>query len=156
MYPPWFLRQYEEWWSLNKLSCVADIEFLVLFLRTCSYSSQFLPFPSHTIDSIKGVALADIRKSCDNVTNVLVPICTRLDPRGSLTRVQYTAFAGLGSVCLGPMNAFWEALSSATLVAQQIGLHLETVNQASGVDELEKEMRRQTFCNLYIWDRYVP
>jgi hypothetical protein len=87
---------------------------------------------------------------------MLAAICTRLDPRGSLIRVQHIAFAGLGSICLGRMNAFWEALSCATRVAQQIGLHLDTIIWASGVDELEKEMRRRTFRNLYIWDRYVP
>ena len=56
---------------------------------------------------------------------------------------------------VGRMNVFWEALSYATRVAQQIGLHLDTMTCASSVDELEKEMRRRTFCNLYVWDRYV-
>ena len=156
LYSPWFLGQYQRWWSLDKLSSVADIEFTILFLRVCHYASQFLPSPAYTIDSIKGVALADIRKSCEEVINGLAPICIRLDPRGSLIRVQHIAFAGLGSMCIGRMNVFWEALSYATRVAQQIGLHLDTMTWASSVDELEKEMRRRTFCNLYIWDRYVP
>ncbi|KAK3178714.1 hypothetical protein OEA41_000851 [Lepraria neglecta] len=104
------------------------------------------------VNCVKGVALADIRKSCEEVINALAPICARLDPRGSLIRVQHIAFAGLGSICLGRTNAFWEALSCAIRVAQQIGLHLDTIIWASSVDELEKEMRRRTFCNLYIWD----
>lgn len=59
-------------------------------------------------------------------------------------------------MCIGRMNWFWESLSNATRVAQQIGLHLDTTTGADSVDELEKEMRRRTFCNLYVWDRYVP
>lgn len=156
LYPPWFLRQYQRWWNLDQLSSVADLEFTILFLRVCHYASQFLPSPTYTIDSIKGVALADIRKSCEETINALAPICIRLDPRSSLIRVLHTAFAGLGSMCMGRMNAFWEDLSYATRVAQHIGLHSDTVTWSSSADELDKEMRRRTFCNLYVWDRYVP
>ena len=156
LYPPWFLGQYQTWWSLDRLSSVADIEFSILFLRICCYASHFLPSPTHPIDGIKGVSLADIRKSCEEITNVLAPICARLDPRGSLIRVQHLAFAGLVSTCLGQINASWEALSYATRVAQQISLHLDAIVWPSGVDELEKEMSRRTFCILYVWDRYVP
>ncbi len=155
LYPPWFLRQYQRWWNLDQLSSVADLEFTILFLRVCHYASQFLPSPTYTIDSIKGVGLADIRKSCEEATNALTPICIRLDPRGSLIRVQHTAFAGLDSMCMGRMNEFWEQLSYATRVAQQIGLHSDTMSWSSSADELDKEMRRRMFCNLYVWDRYV-
>lgn len=156
MHPQWFLRQYQRWWDLDQLSSLADLEFTILFLRICHYASQFLPSPTYTIDSIKGVALADIRKSCEEAINVLAPICTRLDPRGSLIRVLHTACAGLDSMCVGRMNAFWERLSYATRVAQQIGLHSNTMRWSSSADELDKEMGRRTFCNLYVWDRYVP
>lgn len=152
IYPPWFLGQYQRWWSLDKPSSVADIEFSILILRICCYATQFLPSPTYTIDSIKGVSLADIRKSCEEASDALAPICIRLDPRGSLIRVQHIAFSGLASISVSRMNAFWESLSCATRVAQKIGLHLGTVTWPSNMDELEKEMKRQTYCNLYIWD----
>ncbi|KAL9025373.1 MAG: hypothetical protein Q9180_007683, partial [Flavoplaca navasiana] len=104
---------------------------------------------------IKGVCLADIRKSCEVAINALAPICIRLDPRGSLIRVQHTAFAGLDYMCMGRMNAFWERLSYATRVAHQIGVHSDTMTWSSSADELDKEMRRRTFCNLYIWDSRI-
>lgn len=155
LYPPWFLEQYQKWWTIDRPSSVTDIEFPVLFLRVCWYASQFLPSPSYTIDSIRGVALVDIRRSCNDVADVLEPICTRLDTRGSLLRVQHLAFTGLGSLCQGRTNAFWEALGCAVRVAQRIGMHLDATIWANGMDELEKEMRRRTFCSLYVWDRYV-
>ncbi|KAL8943099.1 MAG: hypothetical protein Q9216_001299 [Gyalolechia sp. 2 TL-2023] len=153
LYPPWFLGQYQTWWSFDRFSSVADIESSILFLRLCCYASHFLPSPTHTIDGIKGVSLRDIRKSCEDNISVLGPIFARLDPRGSFIRVQHLAFAGLASTCLGQINASWEALSSATRAAQQISLHLGAIVWPSGVDELEKEMSRRTFCFLYMWDR---
>lgn len=155
LYPPWFLGQYQRWWGLYSVSTVGDIEFLVLVLRICCYASQFLPSPSYTIDSVKGVPLTEIRKSCEEVIQVLGPICTRLDPRGSLVRVQHIAYGGLSAGSVGHMNSFWESVSCASRVAQHIGLHLDTVISTSSVDEMDKEMRRRTYCNLYIWDRYV-
>ncbi|RYP58217.1 hypothetical protein DL769_009054 [Monosporascus sp. CRB-8-3] len=154
IYPPWFLEHYQKWWGMDRTSTACEIEFAVLFLRICSYASQFLPSPTYTIDSIRGVPLADIRKSCDGVADALTPICTQLDARGSLIRVQHVAFAGLRSLCQGRTNAHWEALSCAVRVAQRIGLHVDTTSSFSSLsmDELEKEMRRRTFCNLYVWD----
>ena len=137
------------------MSSVADLEFTILFLRVCHYASHFLPSPAYTIDSIKGVGLADIRKSCEEAINALAPICTRLDPQGSLIRVQHVTFASLVFKGMGRMNAFWEQFSYATRVAQQIGLHSDTVTWSSRADELDKEMGRRMFCNLYVWDRYV-
>ncbi|KAH6848031.1 hypothetical protein B0I37DRAFT_391681 [Chaetomium sp. MPI-CAGE-AT-0009] len=155
LYPPWFLSQYQRWWELCSVSTVAEIEFLILILRICCYASQFLPSPSYTIDSIKGVPLTEIRKSCEDVIRVLGPICSRLYPRGSLVRVQQIAYGGLAAGSIGHMNSFWEMISCASRVAQHIGLHLDAVISASSADEMDKEMTRRTYCNLYIWDSYL-
>ncbi|KAI1821335.1 hypothetical protein F4861DRAFT_533020 [Xylaria intraflava] len=152
LYPPWFLAQYQKWWRLDRMASVADIEFAILVMRICHYASQFLPSPAYTVDSVNGVALADIRKSCEQVINALGPICTKLDPRGSLIRVQHIALGGLACVSTGRMNAFWESISCASRVAQQIGLHLDTNLWPGNMNAMEKEMRRRSYCNLYIWD----
>ncbi|KAG8158489.1 hypothetical protein KVR01_011611 [Diaporthe batatas] len=151
LHPPWFLSQYQKWWNLDTLS-LASVEFAILFLRVCCYASLFLPSPSHTIDSVKGVSVVNIRRSCEDVIKALLPICRQLDPRGSLVRVQYIAFAGLASISVGPMDAFWEHVSCASRVAQQIGLHLDSSLWPESMDGIEKEMRRRMFCNLYVWD----
>ncbi|KAI9752219.1 MAG: hypothetical protein M4579_005722 [Chaenotheca gracillima] len=149
---PWFLAQYQHWWTLGRLSSVEDAEFAVLLLRVCSYASQFLPSPSYTIDRIRGMFLADIRDLSDDIAEKLAAICARLDTRGSLLRVQHLCFSGLRSQCDGRTNAFWEALSSAIRVAQRVGIHRNLTASMLGMHELEKEMRRRVFCNLYIWD----
>ena len=150
VYVPLLLEQYQQWWSLGRRpSSVVDVEFAVLLLRICSYASQFLPSPSYTIERIRGMFLSEIRSVCDDIADTLAGICTRLDARGSLLRVQHLCFAGLKSQCEGRTNVFWESLSSAMRVAQRIGVDRD----ASGVDGIEKASQRRVFCNLYIWDR---
>ncbi|KAI1490985.1 hypothetical protein F5X96DRAFT_633628 [Biscogniauxia mediterranea] len=152
LYPPRFLAQYQHWWDLGRPSLVGDIEFSVLFLRICLYASQFLPSPTYTMDSIRGVTLTDIRKSCTLVADTLEKLCTQLDSRGSLLRVQHLAVSGLVFLCQSRNNAFCVALSNAIRVAQTIGMHLEDTSSNEHMDELDKEMRRRTLCNLYILD----
>ncbi|KAI0417790.1 hypothetical protein F5X98DRAFT_386851 [Xylaria grammica] len=148
LYPPWFLAHYQKWWDLDRPYSVGDIEFSVLFLRVCWYASQFLPSES----AVKGVALLDIQRTSISVSDVLESICTQLDERGSLIRVQHLAFAGLGFLCQGQMNSFWAFLSRGVRVAQRIGIHLEAATESSNTDQFEKEMGRRTFCSLYVLD----
>ncbi|KAF2806013.1 uncharacterized protein BDZ99DRAFT_395113 [Mytilinidion resinicola] len=152
VYAPWFLGQYQKWWTLGRLSGVLDVEFAVLFLRICSYASQFLPSPSYTIDRIRGMPLADIRDTCHDIAEKLAAICVRLDARGTLLRVQHLSVLGLQWQCEGRINAFWEALSNAVRVAQRIGLHRGRAAWMHGMHEFDKEIRCRVFCNLYIWD----
>lgn len=154
VYPPWLLRKYTAWWAVGPLYSLVDVEFAILLLRICSYASQFLPSPSHTIDRIRGMFLADIRTACDNAAENLDIICTRVDARGSLLRVQYLCYAGLGLQCDGGTNAFWESLNRAVRVAQTVGIQKENSLSTHDMNEFGREMRRRVFCNLYIWDRY--
>lgn len=154
VHPPWFLAQYQQLWTLGRLDSAFHVEFVVLLLRLSSYTTQFLPSPSHTIDQIRGVPLADIRAVCNDIAEKLANICIRSNARGSLLRVQHLAFRGLELQCEGRTNAFWEVLSSAVLVAQRVGLHRKHVASMPKLHELEKEMRCRVYCNLYIWDRY--
>ena len=154
IYPPRFLAQYQGWWSLERSLSVIDIEFAVLLLRICSYASRFLPSPTYTIDRIRGMILADIHNACDDIATNLTVTCARLDARGSLLRVQHLAYDALISSCEGRISASWETLSCTIRVAQRVGIHSDAVTWTHGIDEIEREMRRRTFCNLYIWDRY--
>ncbi|KAH7400981.1 hypothetical protein DE146DRAFT_632020 [Phaeosphaeria sp. MPI-PUGE-AT-0046c] len=152
VYVPWFVGQYQKWWSSGRPSRVMDLEFAVLFLRICSYASQFLPSPSYTIDRIRGMPLADIRDACHDIATALAVICRQLDMRGSVVRVQHCAILGLQRQCEGRINAYWEALSDAVRVGQRIGLPRGRTAQKQGMHEFDKEIRCRVYCNLYIWD----
>ncbi|KAH8701856.1 hypothetical protein BGW36DRAFT_106709 [Talaromyces proteolyticus] len=149
---PWLLGKYQQWWLIEKVTLVLEVDLAVLILRICSYASQYLPSQGYTLNRIDGALLADIRNMCDETAGSLISISRALDKRGSLIQVQSMAFYGLKCQMEGRRNAFWESLDRAIKVAQAIGLHSEAVRVRQGLDEIEKEMERRTFCNLYIWD----
>lgn len=153
VYVPWFVSQYQKWWSSGRPSRVMDLEFAVLFLRICSYASQYLPSPSYTIDRIRGMSLGDIRDACYDIATALAAICRRLDMRGSVVRIQHLAILGLQRQCEGRINAFWESLGDAVRVAQRIGLPRGRTVQKQSMHEFDKEIRCRVYCNLYTWDR---
>ena len=152
VHTPWFLTRYQRWWAVERVTLVIEVDFAVLILRICSYALQFLPSPSYTLNKIRGALLSDICNTCDEVAENLATISSAFDGRGSLIRVQHLAFSGLRCQMEGRRDALWDALSRAIRVAQSVGIHSEATNSRPGLDEMEKEMGRRTFCNLYIWD----
>lgn len=155
IHPPWFLGRYRHWWDTDSASCVDHIEFLVLVLRTCSYATQFLPCPYYTLDRINGISLVDINKTCEEAADRLAAITYRYDNRGSWVRVQYAIFLSLKCQTEGRMGDCDAALSYAIFTAQKNGMHQDRLLPGSRLNELHKEIRRRTYCYLYIWDTYL-
>ncbi|RYC62594.1 hypothetical protein CHU98_g3641 [Xylaria longipes] len=155
IHPPWFLGRYRHWWDTESVSCVDHVEFLVLVLRTCSYATQFLPCPYYTLDRINGVSLVEINKTCDDAADRLAAITRRYDSRGSWVRVQHAIFLALKCQTEGRMGDCDAALSHAILTAQNDGMHQDRLLPGPQLNELQKEMRRRTYCYLYIWDTHL-
>lgn len=155
IHPTTFLIRYESWWNKVADVCVADVEFGVLVLRICAYSAQFLPSRAYTADTICGTPLSKVRDDCQKLAMELSNICEPIGPR-SLTSVQQLFFAACYAKNEGRMKEAWFLLGRAIRLAQDLGLHLEPPGVfGEQIDDLEKEMRRRTFWNLYIWDRYA-
>ncbi|KAJ5821878.1 uncharacterized protein N7525_011162 [Penicillium rubens] len=157
---PSFLANYQLWWAKDKIVEIADVEFAALIARICSYATQFLPSPSHTVDQIRGRSLADIRDTCSNIGNKLATACETLDWKGTLVRVQHIIFAALKVSCEGRTSQFWEGIGSACRAAQKAGIHTDTTGLESqlakdSAQELERDVQRRTFCSLYVLDRYA-
>ncbi|KAI0202849.1 hypothetical protein F4808DRAFT_420054 [Astrocystis sublimbata] len=151
LYIPSFISSYNAWWTLGTLTCLPDVEFAVLFLRVCWYASHFLPSPSCSIDSIRGMALSDIRKACAHVTDILEPMCKNLDARGSLARVQHQALAAMGYLCQSEVNQAWDSLSYSVCVAQRLDWHPEVDVDVGHANQVDREIRRRTLCSLYVY-----
>jgi hypothetical protein len=148
---PTFHVQYQRWSGLGDLSTVSDVEFSILVLRVGWYAAQFLPSPTYTLDSIRGMPLWEIRRRCSDISELLLPFCSRLDPRGCLWRVQHMALAGLGALCEGKAHAFWEALDSSIRVAQNLGMHVEAErSDANIMAQNEQRERLRTFYSLSV------
>ena len=137
---------------VERVRLVAEVDVTILILRICSYASRFLPSPGYTLDKIRGMSLAAVRKTCDGTADSLAAITARLDGQGSLIRVQHLAFLGLRYQIEGNTIAFWEVLCRAIRVAQSICIQDNEAHSRKGTDETDQEMERRTFCNLYIWD----
>ncbi|ROT40787.1 hypothetical protein SODALDRAFT_291188 [Sodiomyces alkalinus F11] len=164
VHPASLMSHYEAWWNKRRqiklpdtdVECVfnaTDIDFAALILRICAFAAQFLPSASHTIDSVRGMPLAKIREACGEVASALGGIAVDIDSRGSLFRVQHVCFSGLTAGCEGHIRKAWTTLCSAVCLAQGLGFHQDARgDQSLLLDELEYEMRRRVFCNLYVWD----
>ncbi|KAL4942104.1 hypothetical protein BDV06DRAFT_193121, partial [Aspergillus oleicola] len=153
---PSFLTHYQRWWTESNPLSVRHTEFAVLIIRICAYAAQFLPSISHPADSINGLSVPQIRRTCIELGNSLSESCLTLDWKGSLVRAQHILFAALNSSCEGRTDKFWEGIASASRAAQKAGLHTASSVSASGdAGQFEKEMQRRTFCNLYLLDSHL-
>ncbi|KAA8645828.1 hypothetical protein EYZ11_010711 [Aspergillus tanneri] len=156
IHAPSFLAEYQQWWTKDQPFTVPDIEFAVLILRVSSYAAQFLPAPSHTVGSIGGLSLTDIRNTCSEVGDSLAQACLSLDWKGSLVRVQHTLFLALKFSCECRTDRFWEGIASSSRAAQKAGIHADApLPGADGAQNLEKEMERRTLCSLYVLDSHL-
>lgn len=153
IHPTTFLTHYESWWHSDMEGWVHDVEFGVLILRVCAYSAQFLPSRAYTADTICGMSLSKIREHCHSLAIDLSNLCDSASSP-SLTSVQHLYFAACYSKNEGRMKEAWFMLGHAIRLAQDLELHLEPPDSSQPqLDDLEKDMRRRTFWNLYIWDR---
>lgn len=160
MHSSTFLTRYESWWTMLAVNQIEEVEFCVLLLRICAYSAQFLPSRAYTADTICGVSITSIREHCCRVANTLSRVFEFIGGPRSLTSVQHLSFAACYLMNEGRMKDAWYVISDAIRLAQDLGMHLEVTaaitTTRSHFNELEKEIRRRAFWNLYIWDRLVP
>ncbi|KAL4909242.1 hypothetical protein BDW74DRAFT_79038 [Aspergillus multicolor] len=156
IHAPSFLSRYQQWWTKDRPLSVHDVEFAVLILRISAYAAQFLPSSCHTIDSIGGLFLADIRNTCSDVSYSLAQACLSLDWKGSLVRVQHNLYLALKYSCEGRTDKFWEGIAASSRAAQKAGIHAEApFSGSNNTHNLEREIERRTLCSLYVLDSHL-
>ena len=156
LYAPEYLAQYELWWNHKGDFHVEDVQFALLMLQICAYASGYLPSKEYTSDTIRGQSLSGIRSQCTNVANLLKDSCGALLHKTTLTRVQYLCLEAMSHEQVGRFDLSRSVLAQVIQEFQAAGMHREPMDpETCGLDELEQEMRRRLFCNLYVWDRSV-
>lgn len=155
MEPSSFKDAYRRWWTLDGLLTLHDVEFAIVLLRICSYTSLFLPSPTYNIDAVRGMKLADIRSTCTEIGDNLFSMAVEIDRQGSLFRVQHLLFSGLRYHCEGNPHKLWVVLGHASQVAKELGLYDQFQQLWFQEDEvaLENELGCRAMCLLYIWDK---
>ncbi|KAM3426658.1 hypothetical protein NHJ13734_009332 [Beauveria thailandica] len=155
IHPPSFMLYYDSWWAkqspelLDEDIQVAHIDFAVLILRTCAFAAQFLPSPTYTVDSIRGMPLSQVREVCNTVGTSLHEVAEAVNERGSLFRVQHLCFYAFNQACEGRLGSSWALLSSSIRVAHGLGYHRLAGSDSPLGDPLEREMKRRVFCNFF-------
>jgi hypothetical protein len=161
MHPTLFLGRYEKWWQCVPGSTSESLQFSILILRVCAYSAQFFPLSTQELgppgeDTLMGVPLDKIRKHCHDLASRLQRLCDQLSGPRSLIWVQQLFYAACYEKNEGNIKDAWFILGYAIRVVQDLGLHVEDTRIVKRhMNDLEYDMGRRAFWNLYIWDRFL-
>lgn len=152
IYEPIFMRDYELWWS-QLHDTGTNTDFALLILRICILSAQSVK-SFDTLSAIKeNHHLDDILNSPVKLEQRLCRIAEDLESRRprkhSILVVQHMFFHVCYLKNRGHIKDSWLVLADTVREAHEIGLHLER----PGVSELDQELWRRAFWNLYVWDR---
>lgn len=155
IYEPLFMRDYELWWS-QLHGTDKNTDFALLIVRLCILSIQSTK-SSHTYSAIQeDQNVANILNSPVKLERRLCRIAEDLDSRRprkhSLLVVQHKFFHVCYLKNRGQIKDSWSVLSDTISEAHEIELHLERP-LGPGVNELDQELWRRAFWNLYVWDR---
>jgi hypothetical protein len=154
IYPTAFFSLYDRWWGTFSARSIENIEFGILLLRVCAYSAQFLPSRAYTADTISGVTISLVREQCHRLAIGLSRVCESAGGMRSFASVQGLCLAAAYLKNEGRIKEAWDLMGDLITTAYNLGIHLETTtSRPSNLNELEKEMGRRVFWNLYIWDR---
>ncbi|MCJ1377220.1 hypothetical protein MMC17_000312 [Xylographa soralifera] len=139
IYPTTFLERYNAWWS-RPCQTLDELEFAVLLLRLCAYSSQFLPSKNYTAETILSTPIGTIREQ----------------DKPSITCVHQLFFAACYLKNEGKVKESWNMLGEAIREAYDMGLHLD-VPRCNGktLSQYELEMGKRTYWYLWLWDNDI-
>ena len=160
MHPTLFLGQYEKWWRTVPGSTGESLHISILILRICAYSAQFFPTSMAEAgkaggEKLLGVPTDKIRRHCHELASRLQRLCEQLSGPKSLIWVQQRFYAACYEKNEGNIKDAWYTLGSAVHVAQDMGLHVEDASLGKkDMNDLEYDMGRRAFWNLYIWDKF--
>jgi hypothetical protein len=149
------MEEYQRWRDLDSDFTFLDIEFTILVMRICAYTSLLLPSPSYTLDSVRGVKLADIRSICQKIGHNLSIAAREIDNRSSLIRIQQLLFSGLQYHCEGEPHELLGTMRQAAQMAKELGPYPECPNVMFDAEHirLEGQLGYRAICILYIWDK---
>jgi hypothetical protein len=151
IYEPIFMRDYELWWS-QLHDAGSNTDFALLILRLCILSVQSMKGldQDFTIQQNQPVdTLNSPVKLGKRLCHIAEDLHFRRPRKHSLLVVQHMFFHVCYLKNRGQIKDSWLVLADTVREAHEIGLHLEK----PGVSELDQELWRRAFWNLYVWDR---
>lgn len=149
IYEPMFMYEYELWWSHD---IGMNTDFALLILRLCILSLQSVKGFDRNFSILENKNLTEIINSVkleQRLCRIAEDLESRRPRKHSLLVVHHMFFQVCYLKNRGQIKDSWLVLADTVREAHEIGLHLER----PGVSELDQELWRRAFWNLYIWDR---
>lgn len=157
IHPPSFQPRYASWWIAQENidrsgDTIQDeyIDFGLLVLRVCLLSIQSLShskLPTTEVLSRPEAMEQWYSSLADELEKSRPP-----EKMPTMETVQHKILHGGYLKNYGKIRKSWSVLNTAVKNAHEMGLHLKDLGLA--ISELDMELRRRTFWNLYVWDRY--
>ncbi|KAJ5591491.1 uncharacterized protein N7459_001860 [Penicillium hispanicum] len=153
-----FRSQYASWWAIHAgtkpgaASIDEDYDFGILILRICLISLQNLPHVKYPTEGILKVDLGGVEQWFYSLAGRLEK-SRSAEKKPSLITVQYQFFHVGYLKNYARLRECWSVLTTTIKDVHEMGLHLQHPNLP--LTELEMEMRRRTFWNIYVFDRYM-
>lgn len=159
LHAPSFRSRYDAWCNSQEVNDRSekslsddDLSFGVLVLRVCLLSIQSLPHSKYPTSGVLSTHLDQVEhwfsRLADQVGN-----CQALRSKPSIITVQHKFYHVCYLLNYGKIRPSWSILSAAVSDARELGLHQK--DSDIPISEVDMELRRRMFWNLYVRDRYV-
>lgn len=159
IHPPSFQSRYDMWCKSQetndhsgKAISEDDINFGVLVLRVSLLSIQNLPHSQYPTTGVLSTHLDHLEHWFVTLADELGNF-QALERKPSIITVQHRFYHVCYLQNYAKIRPSWSVLSAAVKDARELGLHLK--EPGVSLSDLDMELRRRTFWNLYVWDRYV-
>lgn len=157
IHPPSFQCRYDTWCKSQErndhfgdLIPEDDINFGVLILRICLLSIQNLPHSKYPTFGVLSTHLDHLEHWFCTLADELGNL-NALERKPSIITVQHRFYHVCYLQSYAKIRPSWSVLSAAVKDARELGLNLK--NPGIPISDLDMELRRRTFWNLYVWDR---
>ncbi|KAJ5160273.1 uncharacterized protein N7482_007277 [Penicillium canariense] len=158
-HPPSFQSRYEKWWAAQQSNDQSgeaisedDLTFGVLVLRVCLLSIQSLPHSKYPTSGLLSTHLDHSENWFCTLADELEDFQT-LEKKPTIVTVQHRFYHVCYLQNYAKIRPSWSVLSTAVKDARELGLHLK--DPGIPASELDMELRRRTFWNLYVLDRFM-
>ncbi|KAJ5689927.1 hypothetical protein N7462_004319 [Penicillium macrosclerotiorum] len=159
IHPPSFQSTYNLWWAAQERNDSSgeaisddDLSFGILVLRICLLGIQNLPHSQYPTTGALSTHLDHLEYWFNNLADELEKLLP-LEKKPSLVTVQHRFLHVCYLKNYAKIRQSWAILSTAVKDAHELGLHLK--DPGLPLSDLEMELRRRTFWNLYVCDRFM-
>lgn len=149
IYPPSFLQEYLEWWSLWSENRPLGLQFTCLLLMVCACSTQYTDIElQRKLEVDLGDSMQKLSERYHNAARELHSVLPM--DRNHLLNVQSLLHSCYWYKSEARFVECWHVLSAAIREAQELGFHQEAVT--GHIAEFDREMQRRLWCVLDTWD----